>query len=84
LSSDDERLVAEWTEKPFVSYDKRTMAVENRIILERHEGVGVDIRREVRSTDYDGLPDEWTVAEVYEVRDHSIERISTKNAGVFS
>jgi len=82
--SSDERLVAEWTERPFVSHDKRSKAVENRIRLVAYNAVGVDVVREVRSTDYDGLSDEWTVAEVYEVRGSGITKVSTEAAGVFS
>jgi hypothetical protein len=82
--SSEVRLIAEWTEHPFVSYDKRSTAVENRIRLVREPDVGVDVVREVRSAEYDGLPDEWTAAEVYEVRDHGIQKISTEASGVFS
>jgi len=84
VSTDDERLVAEWTEKPFVSHRRRGATVENRIQLVVYNAVGVDVVREVRSTDYDGLPDGWTVAEVYEVRGSGITKVSTEAAGVFS
>jgi len=80
--TDEGRLIAEWTEYPFVSYDKRSKAVEKRIRLVDHGEAGVDVIRDVRSGDYDDLPDEWTEDEIYEVRDHGITKISTSE--VFS
>lgn len=82
--SSDERLVAEWTEKPFVSHRRRGVVVENRIRLVVYDVVGVDVVREVRSDRYDGLPDEWTIAEVYEIRGSGITKVSTEAAEVFS
>lgn len=71
-----EHLVAEWTDHPFTSHDKRRATVEHRVLVEAYDGVGVDVRHEVRCRDLDGYPSEWTAAEVFEARPHGIQKIS--------
>lgn len=67
--------VAEWTEYPYVSHDKRTYEIEHRVVIVHYDGVGADVRHEVRSTDDDSLPDEWGECDAYELRDHGIRHI---------
>jgi hypothetical protein len=72
----DERVVAEWTEMPFTSHDKRSWTVQHRVVAESFAGTGVDVRHEVRSDEADGVPDDWTSAEVYEAREHGVSKIT--------
>ncbi|WP_255149004.1 hypothetical protein [Halorarius halobius] len=76
-----ERLVAEWSERPFTSVKRRRATVEHRVLVEHHGGVGVDVRHEVRCPDVDGLPDEWTPAEVFEARQHGLDKVTAAAAG---
>lgn len=46
------------------------------VVAESFSGTGVDIRHEVRSDDADGVPDDWTPAEVYEAREHGVDKIT--------
>jgi hypothetical protein len=71
-----ERVVASWSERPYTAYDKRSWAIEHRIVVEAHPGAGVDVRHEVRSDDADGVSAEWTEAEVYEAREHGLDKIT--------
>jgi len=76
-----ERVVGSWSERPFTSYDKRSYVIEHRIVVETHGSVGVDVRHEVRSDDYDGAPDDWTPKEVYEAREHGVDKITAAEGG---
>lgn len=75
-SRQKERVIAEWTQHPFTGIGKRSWGVQHRVIAESFSGTGVDIRHEVRSDDADGVPDEWTAAEVYEAREHGVDKIT--------
>ena len=75
-SQQKERVIAEWTEHPFTGIGKRSWGVQHRVIAESFSGTGVDIRHEVRSDDADGVPDDWTPAEVYEAREHGVDKIT--------
>jgi hypothetical protein len=68
------RLIAEWSEQPFTSIKRRRVTVEHRILADTFPGVGCDIRHEVRCEEY-GPEDGWTTAEVYEVRQHGVDRV---------
>lgn len=72
--SDEDLLVASWTERPFTSHRRRSVTVEHRILLDAYPGVGVDLRHEVRCDDY-GPGDGWVLAEAYEVREHGVDRV---------
>jgi len=78
-----ERIAGEWTERPFTAHDRRRNEVEHRVVVEAHEGVGVDVRHEIRSTDADHLPSVWTPAKVFEARDHGVTEIETGTEGWF-
>jgi len=83
-SPEPERVVASWSEQPFTAVKRRRMTVEHRIVVEVHDSVGVDVRHEVRSTEYHGLPDEWTEAEVFEARGHGVSKITAEDAEWFA
>lgn len=70
----DDSLLHEWTERPFVAHDKRRWEVEHRLVLRAHNA-GVDVEHDVRSSDDDSIPDDWTPVEAYEVRRGAIERV---------
>lgn len=75
-SKRDSVVVAEWSESPFTSHERRSDLVEHRVVFERFADVGVDIRHEVRSTDEtNAVPEEWTETDVYEVRPHGTTRV---------
>lgn len=68
-------VVAEWTEHPYVSYDKRTYEIRHRVVIEHYHGVGADVRHEVQSPDDDSVPNDWTECDAYELRDHGIRNV---------
>jgi len=72
----DEQVVAEWSEHPFTGIGKRSWTVHHRVVAESFAGTGVDVRHEVRSDEADGVPDDWTSAEVYEAREHGVSKIT--------
>ncbi|RLM83683.1 hypothetical protein D3D02_16915 [Halobellus sp. Atlit-38R] len=55
--------------KPFQGVRHRHETVEQRIVIEYHHGVGMDVRWEARSTDTEKIPDEWALVEEISVRD---------------
>jgi len=71
----DERVIAEWKESPFTSYDRRGDVVEHRVVLEHYGGTGADVRHEYRAPDAESHPNEWTEYDVYELRDHGIRQV---------
>ena len=71
-----ERTVAEWTEQPFTCVHKRSWLIHHRVVVESFSATGVDIRHEVCSDDADGVPDDWTEAEVYEAREHGVDKVT--------
>jgi len=71
-----ERVIAEWSEYPYTAYKKRSWEIQHRVVAESFEATGVDIRHEVRSDDASGVSDEWTAAEVYEAREHGVDKIT--------
>ncbi|WP_232688025.1 hypothetical protein [Halobacterium zhouii] len=72
--SDDanERVVADWRERPFSDTERRRETVHHRIRVVAHDGVGVDVQHEVRR-ETEGA---WTTAEVFESRPHGIEKVN--------
>lgn len=68
----DERVLASWTEMPYTSYDKRGWTIEHRVVVEHYGAMGSDVRHEVRSSDSDDCPDEWTELDIAELRDHGM------------
>ncbi|WP_435065936.1 hypothetical protein [Halobaculum sp. EA56] len=73
--SADELTIAEWTEMPYTSHDLRGAVVEHRVVVAAYDGVGADVRHEVRSVDVDRVPSTWTEAEVIEARPHGLSRV---------
>lgn len=75
--SDDERKICSWKDRPFTNARERSTRVEHRILLNSYETGEVDIRHEVKCSarGYD----DWTAVEVYEIRQHGIDRVSTAN-----
>ena len=71
----NELTLAEWTEMPYTSHERRGDTVEHRVVVESHGDVGADARHEVRSEDADHMPSTWTAAEVVEARPHGLERV---------
>jgi hypothetical protein len=70
--------IASWTESPFTSHDKRGYIIEHQVVVEHYGGLGADVRHEIRSTDYDGCPDEWTDIDAVEIRDHGSMRVKNE------
>lgn len=70
--------VAEWTESPFTSYDRRGNVVEHRVVIEHYGQTGADVRHEFRSRDDKSYPSEWTECDAYELRDHGIEQVTRR------
>jgi len=70
----DTQTMAQWDESPFTSHDRRGDVIQHRVVVEHHGGVGADVRHEVRSTDSDKCPDEWTEVDALELRDHGMLR----------
>lgn len=67
--SDREHVLATWSDNPFVGHRHRHERVEHRVVIQYTDGVGADIRHEVRSEDLDRLPDEeWALVESVELR----------------
>lgn len=79
----DSRIVAEWSDKPFVAHDRRRDSVQHRVVLDHHGAAGWDVRHEVRSEDSDAVGDDWTPAEIWEVREHGITKVRAEDAGWF-
>lgn len=75
MSSGEERLIAEWTERPYTSHRKRHYVVEHRIIATWYPCVGADVRHEIRCPDR-GI-DDWSTAESWEMRDHGVDKVLT-------
>jgi len=78
----DERVVDEWNEYPFTSYERRGHVVEHRIVITHYGGTGADVRHEYRSPDDNSYPEEWTEYDVYELRDHGIRQVQ-RNTEVY-
>ena len=72
MSDETVHTVAEWTESPFTAHDRRFATVHHRVRVVHTPGVGTDVLHEVRSTDTDELPAEWTAAERVEGRPHGL------------
>ena len=74
MTSSDEtkRTVAEWTESPYTSYDRRGDVVQHRVVVIHYERVVADVIHEVRSSDSDAVPSEWTELDAVELRDHGL------------
>jgi hypothetical protein len=71
----EERLIYEYTERPYTGVRKRHITVEHRILANRYPGVGTDIRHEIRCEER-GI-DDWVLAEAWEMREHGIEHFKT-------
>ncbi|WP_148708249.1 hypothetical protein [Haloferax sp. Atlit-12N] len=72
----DSRLLAEWTDRPYVSVRRRNAVVEHRIRLLAYDHGGVDVVHEVRSDDDRATePAEWTRREAHEVRGGRVTKV---------
>lgn len=80
-TTDERRVLAEWTSQPFVDINHRYKTVEHRIVVEYTPGIGLDVAHEVRSDDTDKAPDEWTAVERIEGRENYAERSKSEHAG---
>ena len=68
---DDRRHVLfSWWSTPFHGHGHRHEHVEQRVVIQYHHGVGVDIRHEARSDDTDKFADDWQLVQEVEVRDY--------------
>jgi len=73
----DAYTIANWTEVPYTSYDKRHLRVKHRVRLLVHEPTVVDVVHE-RSRDDDGHRSEWEGVDVLEVRPQGVQRESLR------
>ena len=65
----EERLLASWSEKPYVSHRRRSTVVEHRLRLIVYSDGNVDVVHDIRAgRRNDREPEEWAEAEIYEVR----------------
>lgn len=71
-----ERLITEWSNKPYTSHRKRHITVNHRIVINWYPDVGCDVRHEIKCDRRD--IDEWTLAEKWECRAHGVEKMTTK------
>lgn len=71
----NKHVLTRWPEHPYQSYDKRYWTVEHRILVKHIEGVGADVRHEVRSSDDPSVPSEWSEREAVELRSHGMRVI---------
>lgn len=71
----EERLITEFSSRPYTGHRHRRTAVEHRILANWYPHVGADVRHEIRCEDLD-IPD-WSHAEIWELREHGIEKIVT-------
>lgn len=74
--SEHERLLATWSNKPYVDHRKRHYTVEHRLLAYWTPGVGVDIEHEIKCERRD--IDRWTLAEAYEFRTHGVDHLTTE------
>ena len=72
----ESHVVARWEEAPYTSHRRRGHTVQHRVVLEHYGGAGADVRHEVRSTDDNSVPSEWSELDTYELRDHGIRELS--------
>lgn len=70
----DRWFIAEWKRNPYTGIRNRHITVEHRVIADNHPGVGVDIQHQIRSKDRGN--GEWKNIEVWEFRDHGVEKLS--------
>ncbi|WP_181685840.1 hypothetical protein [Halorhabdus salina] len=68
--SDTRHVLLETSTKPFHGHRHRHETVEHRVVIEYHDGVGVDIIHEARSEDSEKFADEWAAVETIEVREY--------------
>jgi len=68
--ADTEHILATWSNKPFHELRERYDSVDHRVVVQYHDGVGCDIRWEIRSDDSQRVPDGWTPVETIEVREY--------------
>ena len=70
----------EWSTKPFVGHRHRHETVEQRVVIEYHDGVGADVRWEARSEDTAKFPDLWGLVESVELREHGARHTKHERA----
>ena len=70
--SETKRTLAEWTESPYTAYDRRSEVIQHRVVVIHYARVVADVVHEVRSSDSDKVPDEWTELDAVELRDHGL------------
>lgn len=69
LETDTQTVLHGWMSKPFVGHRHRHERVEQRIVVEYHPDVGLDVRWEARSEDTGKIPEEWALVESFEIRE---------------
>jgi len=69
LKTNTWNVVNQWTSKPFQGHRHRHETIEQRVVVEYHPDVGLDVRWEARSEDTGKIPDEWALVESFELRD---------------
>lgn len=68
--SDTRHVLYEWSTKPFMGHRHRHETVENRIVVEYHHGVGLDVLWQCRSEDSGKFSDDWETIERFEAREY--------------
>jgi hypothetical protein len=72
-----ERKIAEWSEEPYSSYDRRRATVYHRVMLFVYEN-GVDLEHQVRGDERAAVSGEWSPAQVWEVRNGRVQKVREK------
>jgi hypothetical protein len=67
---DRTHVLYQWSTKPFHGHRHRHEKVEQRVVIEYHDGVGADVRWEARSDDTGKFPDSWGLVEMLELREN--------------
>jgi hypothetical protein len=78
---DRTHVLFQWSSKPFHSHRHKYETVEQRVIVEYHDGIGADVRWEARSDDSEKFPDSWGLVEMVELRGHTARHTKHERAG---
>ena len=69
-------VVAEWSEHPYTSYDRRSVEVQHRVVMEAFDSGATDVTHEVRSlADEAKESEEWTAVAAYEQRSGHVNEL---------
>lgn len=68
----EKRTVAEWSEGPYTSYERRGDVVEHRVVVIRYESGVSDVIHEARSSDADDVPSQWAEVGAVELRGNGV------------